>query len=252
MADIAENAFAKTIRIAIDSMLVNLHTSLPCEVVAVDYEKQSVDVKIVVNKITADDTVVPFDTIQEVPIGYTQTKKYSMTLPINIGDTGQLIFNERQLDNWIVNNEIVEPDDTRKHSLSDALFIPNFVSRVNNIPNISDSELEIRTRDNLTKIRINENGTITADCKNFVINSENTTINATTKFTVVSPVSEFSNAVNVLGLLSASAYSGLIGSTMTTNVNIESTADIKAGNISLNSHVHSGVQSGNANTSTPS
>jgi len=187
----AETTFAKTIRTALDSMLVNLHTALPCEVVAVDYEMQTVDVKIVVNRITSDDKVIAFDILTEVPIGYTQTKQYSITLPINIGDTGQLIFNERQLDNWIVNNEIKEPDDTRKHSLSDALFIPNFVSRINNIPNISESELEIRTRDNLTKIRINENGTITADCKDFIINSENTTINATTKFTVNSPDSNF-------------------------------------------------------------
>jgi len=187
----AETTFAKTIRTALDSMLVNLHTALPCEVVAVDYEMQTVDVKIVVNRITSDDKVIAFDILTEVPIGYTQTKQYSITLPINIGDTGQLIFNERQLDNWIVNNEIKEPDDTRKHSLSDALFIPNFVSRINNIPYISESELEIRTRDNLTKIRINENGTITADCKDFIINSENTTINATTNFTVNSPDSNF-------------------------------------------------------------
>jgi len=194
----AETTFAKTIKTAIDSMLVDLHTALPCEVVSVDYEMQTVDVKIVVNRITSDDKVIAFDILTEVPIGYTQTKQYSITLPINIGDTGQLIFNERQLDNWIVNDEIKEPDDTRKHSLSDALFVPNFVSRVNNIPNISESELEIRTRDNLTKIRINENGTITADCKDFIvnsetttINSETTTINATTKFEVVSPDSNF-------------------------------------------------------------
>ena len=94
-----ETAFAQTIRTALDSMLVDLHTALPCEVVAVDYPNQTVDVKIVVNRITSDDEVVAFDVITEVPIGYTQTKRYSITLPINIGDTGQLIFNERQLDN---------------------------------------------------------------------------------------------------------------------------------------------------------
>jgi len=246
-----ETAFAQTIRTAIDSMLIDLHTSLPCEVVAVDYAMQTVNVKIVVNRITADDEPLPFDIITEVPIGYTQTKKYSITLPINTGDTGQLIFNERQLDNWIVNNEIKEPDDTRKHSLSDALFIPNFVSRINNIPNISTSELEIRTRDNLTKLRVNENGTITADCINFVVNSTNTTINATAKFKVVSPVSEFSAAVNVLGLLSASAYSGLVGSSMTTNVNLETTKDVIASGISVKNHTHSGVQTGSGNTGVP-
>jgi len=193
-----EEAYARTLRTALDSVLVDLHTALPCEVVSVDYADQNVDVKIVVDRITEEDEPLPFDIITEVPIGYTQTKQYNITLPINPGDTGQLIFNERQLDNWIVNNKITMPDDTRKHSLSDALFIPNFVSRANNIPSISTTELEIRSKDNLTKIRINENGTITADCKDFIvnsetttINSETTTINATTKFEVVSPDSNF-------------------------------------------------------------
>jgi hypothetical protein len=172
------------INTALDARLINLHTAIPCEVVSVDYSTQTVSVKIVVHRITADDTVLPYEVINEVPIGYTQTKKYNISFPIEAGDTGQLIFNERQLDKWIVNNEIAEPDDTRKHSLSDALFVPIFVSRANNIPSISTSEFEIRTKDNATKIRLNTNGDINLDCVNF-------TINASGKFTINATQSEF-------------------------------------------------------------
>jgi len=90
-----------------------------------------------------------------------------------------------------------------------------------------------------------ENGTITcsatniiSNCTNYTVNSTNTTVNATSKFTVNSPISEFSANVNVLGLLSASGYSGLSGSAMTTNVNLETTADVQASGISLVNHTH--------------
>jgi len=169
---------------AIDAKLVDVHTAIPCEVLAVDYNKQTVDVKIVVHRIKQDDKVFEYPTLFEVPIGYTQTKQYAITVPINVGDTGQLIFNERQLDNWIVYGTIKEPDDTRKHSLSDALFIPNFAKRQDVIPSISTAELEIRSIDNNTKIRINKNGDINADCTNFIIN-------ASGKFTINAPASEF-------------------------------------------------------------
>ena len=96
-----------------------------------------------------------------------------------------------------------------------------------------------------------ENDTITCKATNIISNCSNYTINASSKFTVNSPESEFSNIVNVLGKLSASSYSGLTGSAMTTNVNLETTADVKAGSISLNSHVHGGVQTGSGTSGVP-
>lgn len=156
----AVNEFQETIRTAIESYLIDVHTALPCEVIAVDYDNLTVDVKLVVKKIKIDDTTEEHPILTEIPIGYTQTSKYAITLPINIGDTGQLIFNERQLDNWVVNNEIKEPDDTRKHSLSDALFIPNFVSRENNLTSVSQSDFEIRTKSGNGKIIVTEDGKI--------------------------------------------------------------------------------------------
>lgn len=184
----AINEFQETIRTAIESYLIDVHTALPCEVVAVNYSNLTVDVKLVVKKIKIDDTTEEHPILTEVPIGYTQTSKYAITLPINIGDTGQLIFNERQLDNWVINNEIKEPDDTRKHSLSDALFIPNFVARDNNLANVNQNDLQIRNKNGNINLTLSDNGTITANCSNFVIN-------ASAKFEVNSPSSTFSGTV---------------------------------------------------------
>lgn len=75
-----------------------------------------------------------------------------------------------------------------------------------------------------------EDETITISAVNIVNECSNYIIKASSKFTVNSPISEFSNAVNVLGLLSASSYSGLNNGNMTTNVTLETTQGIEAGN----------------------
>jgi len=76
-----------------------------------------------------------------------------------------------------------------------------------------------------------EDDTITSKAPNVIHNCENFTINATSKFTVNSPLSEFSDNVNVIGLLSASAFSGLNGGNMTTNVNINTTGNVVANDL---------------------
>lgn len=114
------------------------------------------------------------------------------------------------------------------------------------------SIVELWLKNDGTAVLENASGSVTLAANgDITLDGPNVTINASSKFTVNSPVSEFSAVVNVLGLLSAANFSGLSGSAMTTNVNLETTADVTAGGISLNSHVHSGVQTGGSNTAGP-
>lgn len=112
--------------------------------------------------------------------------------------------------------------------------------------------VEVWLKNDGTIITSNSNGNIELKPNGDIdINGVNVTINASTKFTVNSPVSEFSDIVNVLGLLSANSFSGLLGSSMTTNVNIETTQDVTADGTSLNTHKHDGVTTGGDNTGEP-
>lgn len=114
------------------------------------------------------------------------------------------------------------------------------------------SVVELWLKNDGTAVLENANGKITLAANGGItLDGPNITINASSKFTVNSPVSEFSDAVNVLGLFSAANYSGLSGGSMTTNVNLETTQDVVANGISLNSHVHGGVQAGGSNTAGP-
>lgn len=186
--------FSETLRVAIDSRLIDLHTALPAKVVSFNPAKQTVNLELIVKRIKQTDVVESFPVLVDVAVCFAQTKEFAITFPIKEGDTGQVIFNERQIDNWEINGDILPPDDARKHSLSDAVFFPNLTNQKNNIPNFNNTDLEIRTISGPTRIKIAPTGEVIIDCVEHIINSENTTINATTKLTLNSPETEFSNA----------------------------------------------------------
>lgn len=221
----AEATLTETINNAIDSKLIDTHTALPAEVVSFNPTKQTVNLKIVVKRIKQDGKTAVFPLLIDVPVCFMQTSNYSITFPINAGDTGQVIFNERQIDNWDINGDILPPDDARKHSLSDAVFFPQLTNQKNNIASFNNNDLEIRTSDGATKISISTGGQITMDCTNLTINSENTTVNASTKFKVDSPLSEFTGEVKVDGDVKATG---------------DVVADEGSTDISLTNHVHLG------------
>lgn len=47
-----------------------------------------------------------------------------LTLPLQPGDTGLLVFADRALDRWYAQGGAVDPGDARAHSLADAVFYP--------------------------------------------------------------------------------------------------------------------------------
>ena len=79
-----------------------------------------------------------------------------------------------------------------------------------------------------------------------IVNTPKATINASGSMTVNSPESTFNGHVTITGGLNVSGGEGA-----TVDGSFSATGDVKAGEISLNSHVHSGVQSGGSNTGGP-
>ena len=105
--------------------LCEVHTSLPCEIVSYDYGKNLASVKPTLKrKYKSEDNSVELPIISNVPIAFQRMGDGHLRIPINPGDTGQLIFNERSIDGWLVSGGTVDPQDPRKHSLSDAVFYP--------------------------------------------------------------------------------------------------------------------------------
>lgn len=116
--------FDDIIKTMIDSYMENVHTCIPGTIQSFDAKKNRVSVKPSIKKKIGNKTI-SYPIINEVPIQYPRSKDAAITFPITKGDGCIILFSETSMENYFnsLNNE-VEPGDSRKFSLSDAICIP--------------------------------------------------------------------------------------------------------------------------------
>jgi hypothetical protein len=138
----------QTLQSVIDASLCELHTALPCEIVSYDYAKNLAVVQPVLKrKYKNEDEAVELPTISNVPVSFQRMGPAHLRLPIKPGQTGQLVFNERSIDGWLVSGGKIDPQDPRKHSLSDAVFYPGL--------NPSNKPMESSAAEDSVELKLN-------------------------------------------------------------------------------------------------
>lgn len=109
----------------ISSRLSDLNVALPAQIVSYDYDKNLAVIKPTIKrKYKGEAESVELPTISNVPVCFPRMGDGHLRFPVNKGDTGQAVFNQRSIDLWQVQGGIIDPEDPRRHSLSDAVFYP--------------------------------------------------------------------------------------------------------------------------------
>ncbi len=115
------------IRGAIESRLLDLHTSMPGRVVTYDPLTQTADVQPVVKraigKYDGETEHEELPIIHNVPIEWPGGGGYAMQFPVLPGDHVWLIFSEAATAQWRSTGQVSEPGDLRRHDLSYACAI---------------------------------------------------------------------------------------------------------------------------------
>lgn len=118
-------SLADDIRRAMEYMLQHVHTGLPGEIQSYDHNTRLAKVQPLINRKYADGLSLVLPIISNVPVGFPSTKRASVTLGLERGDTGWLHFSERCIDGWVLNGGgVQDPAVPRRHALSDAVFYP--------------------------------------------------------------------------------------------------------------------------------
>ena len=217
-----------TILNSIRGSLVDTHTTLIAKITKIN--QKTIDCKPVISRLVNDKTV-DLPVFIEVPIINFLGGSSSIQMPLAVGDYAVLFVVERCFDEWYSGNDFKPPLEARVHDYSDCIALVG-------LKNMS-GELDIPTVITMLGDTYQEgnyehlgNRTQTGDYTltgNQIING-NLTVNGNIKCT---------------GTISASNFTGLDGGSMT------SSSDIISDGISLQSHTHSGVQSGGSNTGIP-
>ena len=152
-------------RTMIRRILYGVHTSMP-GIVKSFGESNGLLVATIQPAIQQIDTLddkTTFRNIDVIPnvvvcIPYSQTLGLSVTIPINEGDEGVIHFAERSIDNWLEKGGVQppsEPVQPRSHDLSDAIFVPGTINKPATISNYSLDSIEIRNKDSTVAMAVN-------------------------------------------------------------------------------------------------
>jgi hypothetical protein len=120
---------ASVIRHAIDETVADLRVAMPARVERVDLSKGLLDAKpLVKDRVEIPGKkgtqVISIPVVTNVPVIWPGAGGMRVTFPIAVGDMVLLVFSDRSLDVWLAQGGEVDPQDARKHALSDAVAIP--------------------------------------------------------------------------------------------------------------------------------
>lgn len=146
-----------------------LNTALPCKVVSFDKDTQLAVVQIMIDKQDGSKKSFPYPELEDIPVLQPFSGNIVMTFPIEEGDTGMLIFNQRNIDTFIVEGTQTVPFDNRLHDIQDAVLIMGLTHQKRLIPEYDDDGMAIRTLDNKTSIQLKQDGTINLSAGSTII-----------------------------------------------------------------------------------
>ena len=214
-----------------------LRVSMPCEVVRYNSKRQMVDVRIVQPEIDLAGNNIPMPVITNIPVSFVRCGKSHITHPINKGDTGFIVFADRDISSWVETNNKSVVDSARTHSMQDSYFVPGIVGGGNNA-NPNDVEIKY----NNTTIHLRKNGDVDINTPSKVnVNASNEVNVTTNKLTVNAPNSYFNGNVFISQLLTTGGFvsngtSGGGTAQFTGSINV--TDEVTASGINLSTHRH--------------
>ena len=119
--------------------MIDVHTSIPAIVVSFDaVKKTKYAIPAIKRKYEGSVEAEQLPLLVDIPVNFPQSSKAIVAFPLEAGDPVTLVFSERSLDFWKKSGGIVDPDDRRTHSLSDAVAFPGSFHIGGGIPANSD------------------------------------------------------------------------------------------------------------------
>ena len=177
-----------------------LRVSMPCEVVRYNSKRQMVDVRIVQPEIDLAGNNIPMPVITNIPVSFVRCGNSHITHPINKGDTGFIIFADRDISSWVETNNTSVVDSARTHSMQDSYFVPGIVGGGKNA---NPNDVEIKYNNTTIHLRKNGDVDINTPSKVNVNASSDVDINATGKINLNSSSDVDINATGKINLNSS-------------------------------------------------
>jgi len=120
---------AEVISEAIDSALLDLHTSIPASIITYNPATQTATVNIdltkILEKLDGSLTIEPYTQLQNVPVAISGSTLHVIAFALAPGDTGHMCFSEASIDQWRTKGVLTSPGDIERHGMT-GYFCPDW------------------------------------------------------------------------------------------------------------------------------
>lgn len=137
--------------LALEAKLATVNVALPGKVEAYDAATQRADIRPLVQRAvpTPDEDYIleNLPVIPNVRVIHPGGEDWAIHVPIKVGDTVELVFQQWDPSEWMRTGQVSEPADKRRFSLAHAVAIPGYRKNGQNIQGASADNLTIRHKD---------------------------------------------------------------------------------------------------------
>lgn len=216
----------------IEEALKEVYTAIPAHIIKFDSETQLAQIELGIERVDIDGTRWTPPPIIETPVLFTGDQ-YSLEFEIHSGCEGLAVFSQRCIDAWVQTGGVASNPLRRFFDIQDAFFIPGFRPKASVLSDFKNNGIRLRNPDSNQYVWIKNNGDVEAANGSGKVSIDN------------NGAITLSNGGGSI-VLDASGKVTINGLTITAEGKLTD-----SGGISLNSHVHSGVESGGSNTGVP-
>ena len=209
----------------LSNFLMKTDDMMPAKVISYDRTTNLAQVQPMIMMVKNDGTIQARSAIASIPVLQLGGGNFMLNFNINPGDIGFIKANDRDISLFMQSFTQTPPNTYRKHSFSDAIFIP---APMHN--------MTINSEDASNVVLSSLDGT-----QRIAIWSDKVKITSNTSIVIDAPVTEFT------GVITTGTNVGY-GGTATINGTLTATIDVIGGGISSVNHVHTEVSTGSSNT----
>lgn len=154
-----DNGLVTAIENVIWSVLANANVCMPGKVESYSFSDQKANIQPLIKRKYKDGSVDSYPVLTNVPVVWLRTARSGFVFPLKKGDGVLIVFIQRSTERWRSSTgEEVEPADSRKFDLSDAVAIPGLYSLKQE--NIAENNDDLLIKHEGTKVRIKKNGQV--------------------------------------------------------------------------------------------
>ncbi|MGY0790973.1 Gp138 family membrane-puncturing spike protein [Azospirillum argentinense] len=228
----------EALRAAMDGLQGRINTAIPGIVVSFNAAALTAVVQPAIQRQVRDQTGawhwVSLPLLLDCPVHFPSGGGFTLTFPVAPGDEVLAVIADRCIDAWWSSGGVQAQAELRMHDLSDGFVIPKVWSRPRAIGGVSTDSTQLRSDDGETYVE--------------VAGGQVVTVKAPVGIVLDSPVVSVSGRLAVLNSEGAANPCTIAGT-------VQATGDVVAGaggsSVSLQSHIHGGVEPGSGSTAAP-